>query len=193
MNKSVCFIFLLYFSYFHGTAQSDLTYRISTDKGPIVIELYPDKAPETVANFLQYVANDAYDGSTFFRVCTPGNEADRTIQIQVIQGGNVPEDQLLPPIPIETTRSTGILHKNGVLSMARLDPNSAQSSFFICIGDQPELDYGGKRHPDGQGFAAFGKVLDGMDVVRQIQGMENKDQYLLEPVLIQHITRLKNS
>ncbi|MDN3687319.1 peptidylprolyl isomerase [Cyclobacterium jeungdonense] len=193
MNKLTCFIFLFYFSYFHGTSQSDLTCRISTDKGPIIIELYPDKAPETVANFLQYVANDAYDGSTFFRVCTPGNESDRTIQIQVIQGGNVSEEQLLPPIPIETTRSTGILHKNGVLSMARLDPNSAQSSFFICIGDQPELDYGGKRHPDGQGFAAFGKVLDGMDVVRQIQGRENKDQYLLEPVLIQHITRLKNS
>ncbi|WP_162416182.1 peptidylprolyl isomerase [Cyclobacterium roseum] len=192
MNKSVCFIFLLYFSYFHGIAQSALTCRISTELGPIVVELYPDKAPETVANFLQYLANDAYDGSTFFRVCTPGNEADRTIQIQVIQGGNVPEDQLLPPIPIETTRSTGILHKNGVLSMARLDPNSAQSSFFICIGDQPELDYGGKRHPDGQGFAAFGKVLEGMDIVKQIQGMENKDQYLLKPILIQHIILLKN-
>lgn len=192
MNKSVCFIFLLYFSYFHGTAQSALTCRISTALGPIVVELYPDKAPETVANFLQYVEKGAYDGSTFFRVCTPGNEADRTIQIQVIQGGNVSEDQLLPPIPIETTRSTGMLHKNGVLSMARLDPNSAQSSFFICIGDQPELDYGGKRHPDGQGFAAFGKVLEGMDVVKQIQGMENRDQYLLEPVLIRHIILLKN-
>lgn len=190
MNKSACFIFLLFLGYSHVTAQSALTCRISTDKGPIIVELYPDKAPKTVANFLQYVAKGAYDVSSFFRVCTPGNEADRTIKIQVIQGGNVPEEQLLPPIPIETTRSTGILHKNGVISMARLGPDTAQSSFFICIGDQPELDYGGQRHPDGLGFAAFGKVVEGMDVVKQIQDMENRDQYLLEPVLIHGIKKL---
>lgn len=192
MNKSACFIFLLFFIYAHVTAQSAISCRISTAKGPIVIELYPDKAPGTVANFLNYVNEEAYEGSAFFRVCTPENESDRDIKIEVIQGGTVLEEKLLPPIPIETTRTTGILHKDGIISMARLGPNSAQSSFFICIGDQPELDYGGKRNPDGQGFAAFGKVLEGMEVVKQIQEMENKDQYLVEPVPIHSIKLLKN-
>src|SRR5262249_16023380 len=92
--------------------------------------------------------------------------------------------QELPPIAHETTDKTGILHKDGVISMARLQPGSASSEFFICVGGQPELDFGGKRNPDGQGFAAFGKVIEGMDVVRKIQQQPAKDQYLLSPVKI---------
>jgi peptidyl-prolyl cis-trans isomerase A (cyclophilin A) len=164
---------------------------IRTDLGEITIVLYPDRAPITVNNFLAYVDQKLYNGSSFFRVCTPENEAERTIKIQVIQGGDVPEEKCAPPIIIERTRDTGILHKNGVVSMARDTPDSATSSFFICIGDQPELDFGGKRNPDGQGFAAFGKVTSGMEIALDIQKQKNKDQYLLDPVKIIEIKRIE--
>jgi peptidyl-prolyl cis-trans isomerase A (cyclophilin A) len=157
------------------------------------VELYPEKAPITVANFLKYVDQKLYDGTNFFRVCTPENEKERTIKIEVIQGGDVPEAKQFEPIPIETTSQTGLRHGDGVLSMARDTPNSATSSFFICIGNQPELDFAGKRNPDGQGFAAFGKVTKGMKVVRKIQAQKEKDQYLLNPVTINSISRLEKS
>ena len=91
---------------------------------------------------------------------------------------------------METTRETGLQHTNGALSMARDAPNTATSEFFICINDQPELDFGGERNPDGQGFAAFGKVIKGMDVVTRIQQQPNKGQRLLEPVIIYSVTRI---
>ena len=166
---------------------------IETELGNIEIELYPDKAPVTVANFLRYADSNYYDNSSFFRVCTPENEKDRQIKIQVIQGGNVPDSLQFAPIPIETTEQTGIKHKNGVISMARDTPNSATSEFFICIGDQPELDFGGKRNPDGYGFAAFGKVISGMDVVKKIQSLPNNDQYLTNPVKIITVKRRKKN
>lgn len=191
MNKLTCITLILHLTFSLVNAQTEKHCKISTDLGPIVIELYPVKAPGTVANFLNYLRTDAYENSSFFRVCTPENESGRDIKIEVIQGGNVPENKLFPAIAIETTRATGINHQNGTVSMARSGPDSAQSSFFICIGDQPELDYGGKRNPDGQGFAAFGKVIEGMDVVKQIQQLEDKEQYLLEPVPIHKITILE--
>jgi peptidyl-prolyl cis-trans isomerase A (cyclophilin A) len=166
---------------------------IQTSLGDIQVELYPDKAPVTVANFLKYVDQKLYDGTTFFRVCTPENEKERTIKIEVIQGGDVPESKQFEPIPIETTKQTGLRHKSGSISMARDTPNSATSSFFICINDQPELDFAGKRNPDGQGFAAFGKVCRGMKVVRKIQSQENKNQQLIEPVKIYSIHRKNQS
>jgi len=160
-----------------------------TELGEIEVELYPKRAPRTVANFAAYVESGAYEGSTFFRVCTPENEADREVKIEVIQGGNVAEESQLPPIQLETTEMTGLIHKDGTLSMARSTPHSAQSSFFICIGEQPELDYGGKRNPDGQGFAAFGQVTAGMHVVRTIQGLKNEGQYLVDSVRIHRVIR----
>jgi peptidyl-prolyl cis-trans isomerase A (cyclophilin A) len=159
--------------------------------GNIAIELYPDKAPITVANFMRYVDKNAYYGSSFFRVCTPPNEADRKVKIQVIQGGNVPDSLMLDSVKIETTKQTGLLHKNGTLSMARGGPNSATSEFFICIGNQPALDYGGARNPDGQGFAAFGMVTAGMDVVKSIQAQKDTGQYLVKPVRIYSIQSIK--
>lgn len=165
---------------------------IKTGLGNIYIELYPAKAPVTVANFMRYVNNKLYDSSSFFRVCTPANEAGRKVKIQVIQGGNVPDGKQLDSIKIETTKQTGLLHKNGTLSMARSGPNSATSEFFICTGDQPALDYGGARNPDGQGFAAFGKVTAGMDVVKNIQAQKDTSQYLVKPVIIYNITRLEH-
>lgn len=164
--------------------------EIQTTLGNIIVELYPNKAPITVTNFLKYVDNKLYDNSTFFRVCTLENESDRDIKIEVIQGGNVDKNKAFAPIKIETTEQTGLKHKNGALSMARMGPDTATSQFFICINDQPELDYQGKRNPDGQGFAAFGMVKQGMDVVLEIQKQKNKDQYLLNPILIKTIKRV---
>jgi peptidyl-prolyl cis-trans isomerase A (cyclophilin A) len=172
-------------------AQQTDRYLIVTEAGNIEVELYPEKAPVTVDNFLAYVAKGAYKTSGFFRVCTPENESEREIKIEVIQGGNVADSLLLPPIPIETTEETGLTHRNGTLSMARLGPNSAQSSFFICINDQPELDFNGKRNPDGFGFAAFGQVVKGMEVVKAIQSGKDENQYLVHPVGIHTIKRMK--
>ncbi len=164
---------------------------ILTEVGNIIVELYPDKAPITVYNFMQYVNNQLYDSCSFFRVCTPANEASRTIKIEVVQGGDLPEDKRYKPITIETTRETGLKHLDGTISMARDTPNSAQSDFFICINDQPELDFGGKRNPDGMGFAAFGRVIKGMDVVRKIQQMDCSQQLLIKPVIIFSIRKIE--
>jgi len=168
-------------------AQETINCLIKTSLGDIEVELFAKKAPVTVQNFVQYVEQNAYDNSSFFRVCTKENEADRIIKIEVIQGGDISKEKEMPPIALESTKTTGILHKNGVISMARSEPDSATSSFFICINDQPELDFGGKRNPDGQGFAAFGKVTKGMDVVKAIQKQTEHDQFLLKPVPIENI------
>lgn len=189
--KQIFILISLNLLFLNSFSQKTVSCVIETSHGPIQVELYPEKASVTVANFLKYVDQQLYDGTSFFRVCTPENEKERTIKIQVIQGGEVPEAKQLEPIPIETTKQTGILHQDGTLSMARDTPHSATSSFFICINNQPELDFGGKRNPDGQGFAAFGKVTKGMKVVKKIQAQKEKDQYLINPVVIQSIRRLK--
>ena len=168
---------------------------ISTVSGNIEAELYLDKAPVTAGNFLRYVDLGEYDtNACFYRVVRPDNQPDKKIKIEVIHGGfytdSLVEKYQFPPIRHETTRETGILHKDGVISMARNAPGTASSEFFICIGDQPELDYGGKRNPDGQGFAAFGKVTKGLEIVRKIQQMQDTNQYLLKPVKIKSISRI---
>lgn len=188
MKKTLLAIFLL-LSGWCVFAQSTMYCLIKTAIGEIEIELYPTKAPITVQNFLHYVDSGMYDNTKFFRTCTKENEADRTIQIEVIQAADIPEVECFPPILLETTKQTGILHKDGTISMARDKPVSATSSFFICINDQPELDFGGKRHPDGKGFAAFGKVTNGMDVVKEIQKRDSKNQFLEYPVEIYSIKR----
>ena len=167
--------------------------EMTTDLGIIVVEVYPEAAPITVANFLQYVDEDRWSGASFYRTVRLDNQPDNDVLIEVIQGGlGFREDeQRLPPIAHETTTTTGILHRDGTLSMARSDPGSASSEFFICIGDQPALDYGGARNPDGQGFAAFGQVIDGIDVVRAIQQQAAEEQMLTEPVQIRSIQRLQ--
>jgi peptidyl-prolyl cis-trans isomerase A (cyclophilin A) len=164
---------------------------IKTSLGDIFVELYPEKAPITVTNFLKYVDAGLYDSSSFYRVCTPENEAERPVKIEVIQGGNVAREKAFEPVRLETTQQTGLSHENGTLSMARTAQlHSATSHFFICVGPQPELDHGGKRNPDGQGFAAFGKVTAGMDIVKAIQQGENTNQRLTEPITIITIERV---
>jgi len=157
---------------------------IKTEMGDITVEIYADKAPVTGLNFLKYVQENLYKGAFFYRVVTMDNQPDDSIRIEVIQGGLYEDDHpaMLPPIFHKTTAETGILHTNGVISMARWEPGTATSEFFICVGDQPELDYGGRRNPDGQGFAAFGKVIKGMNVVKKIHVQPADGQYL-NPVI----------
>ena len=189
----ISFFILLFFICITSLhAQQNIRYLIKTELGDITIELYPAKAPLTVANFLKYVDAHLYDSSSFFRAVTLQNQPANNIKIEVIQGGNVDSLKEFASIRMETTQQTGLLHKDGTISMARGAPASATSSFFICINDQPSLDFGGKRNPDGQGFAAFGKVTKGMDVVKKIQQLyPDQGQYFKPPVTIISIDRAK--
>ncbi len=166
---------------------------IHTSKGDIEVALMPSKAPVTVKNFLAYVDKGHYSKGRFHRTVTLQNQPDKKVKIEVIQAGVNPDfsEKDFKPIKLERTDKTGIKHLNGTISMARNEPDTATSDFFICIGDQPELDYGGKRNPDGQGFAAFGQVTRGMDVVRGIQTCPAKDQTLDPPITILSIERVK--
>ncbi len=170
--------------------------QISTEIGDITIEVYSDKAPITAANFLAYVDAGKYNShASFYRVVRLDNQPNNSTKIEVIQGGFCEDSTIerlqFTPIKHETTEATGVLHKNGVISMARMEPGTASSEFFICIGDQPELDFNGKRNPDGQGFAAFGKVVKGMEIVRKIQQLKDSNQYLLNPIIIISIRRIE--
>ena len=157
------------------------------------MEVYLERAPITSENFLRYVDDGLYDGTAFFRTVTMENQPSSEVKIEVVQGGTVPRDRAYPstypPIEHETTEATGLSHVDGAVSMARMKPGTATSSFFICIGDQPELDYGGKRNPDLQGFAAFGYVTEGMDVVREIHRQPCEGQRLVPPVEITSVKR----
>lgn len=158
--------------------------QLQTELGTITLELYPGQAPVTVANFLQYIKENRFKEAKLYRVVRMDNQPNNNIKIEVIQGGLKDDNhpQSLPAISHETTQQTGILHKDGVISMARDEPGTASSEFFICINDQPELDFGGARNPDGQGFAAFGRVTEGMDVVRKIQSQPLDGQYLVNEI-----------
>lgn len=164
---------------------------VATEKGDIVVEIDLDRAPVTAANFLRYVDAGLYDGSTFHRTVTLANQPGDAVKIEVIQGGQLDEAREFPPIAHETTRATGLRHLDGTVSMARSAPGTATSSFFFCVGDQPELDFGGRRNPDGQGFAAFGRIVSGADVVRAIQALPARGQALAPPVRILSVRRLE--
>jgi peptidyl-prolyl cis-trans isomerase A (cyclophilin A) len=165
---------------------------METELGDITIEVYPDKAKVTAENFLTYVDEGRFAGAVFYRIVRSDNQPGDSVRIAVIQGGLFEGDHpaMLPPIYHETTQQTGILHRDGVISMARWQPGTATSEFFICLGDQPELDYKGKRNPDGQGFAAFGKVIEGMDVVKKIHQLPVDGQYLDPTIKILKVSRL---
>lgn len=164
---------------------------IRTEVGEIVVEVQASRAPLTAANFLRYVDAGAYDRTTFFRTVTMDNQRTNHVKIEVVQGGEVDPAKEFPPVVHETTRRTGLRHVDGAVSMARAKPGSATSSFFICINDQPDLDCGGRRNPDGQGFAAFGRVVAGMEVVRKIQKLPAQGQQLVPPVKILSIRRIE--
>jgi peptidyl-prolyl cis-trans isomerase A (cyclophilin A) len=144
---------------------------VQTELGDIGVEVDQAKAPNTAANFLKYVDAGHYNGGIWHRTVKLDNQPESTVKIEVIQAGVNPEfaKSGFAPIALERTSVTGLLHKDGAISMARGMPDSATSGWFICINDQPSLDFGGARNPDGQGFAAFGRVVKGMDVARKIQ------------------------
>jgi peptidyl-prolyl cis-trans isomerase A (cyclophilin A) len=168
--------------------------RCVTDVGAFVIQVDIDVAPITVANYLAYVDGQHLDGGSVYRLVTLANQAPETrFRIEVVQWGlNLPDGKPapFPPIAHETTRQTGLRHLDGTVSMARSTPGSATAEFFICIGPQPELDHGGRRNPDGQGFAAFGQVVEGMETVRAIHAAGSQAQYLAKPITVRTVRRV---
>lgn len=159
---------------------------VDTELGSIAIDVHAHAAPVTATNFLRYVDERFYDGGRFHRTVTMDNQPNNDVKIEVIQASINPAraGNAFPPIPLERTTATGLAHRDGTVSMARFAVDSANFDFFICIGDQPELDFGGRRYADGQGFAAFGQVVDGMDVVRAIQRQPVEGQKLAPPIAI---------
>jgi peptidyl-prolyl cis-trans isomerase A (cyclophilin A) len=164
---------------------------IESEAGEIEAEIDTVRAPITAANFLKYVDAGLFDGGRFFRTVRPDNQVDKPVKIAVIQaaGSRARRADFLPAIPLERTNVTGLSHKDGTLSMARSTPGTARDSFSICVGDQPALDFGGARQPDGQGFAAFGRVVRGMDVVRTIQMGPANGETLTPPIAILRVRR----
>ena len=159
---------------------------LETDAGRMVVELEPERAPLTVCNFLSYVTDGDYEAGSFFRTVVRAAN-DNPNPIDVIQAATPrgSDDDLRPPIPLERTRDTGLSHTAGTLSMARDGPDTATSSFFIVTHDTPSLDFGGGRNPDRQGFAVFGRLVEGLDVARRIQAMPaDAEEQLTPPVAI---------
>lgn len=166
---------------------------IETSVGDIEIELYPGKAPKSVAAFLKNVDAGYYKNTSFYRILNDDNQSSDSYKAHLVQGGlwktNYKLSGKLPLVPHETTQQTGITHTQGTLSFARQAPGTANSEFFICVDDEHGLDYGGKNNPDGQGYAAFGKVVNGMKVVNTIYRAPEEDQEFTPPVNIYDIVR----
>ena len=159
---------------------------VETELGEIEIEVDTVRAPRTAANFLKYVDGGMYDTGRFHRTVRMDNQPNNDVKIEVIQGAASATRlrDFFPAIELERTSVTKLTHGDGAVSMARGTVDSARDEFFICIGNQPELDFGGKRNADGQGFAAFGRVVRGMDVVRKIQAAPAEQQRLRPPITI---------
>ena len=166
---------------------------IETKLGDIEVELYPDKAPKTVAAFLANVEAGLYTNGSFYRVLK-SEELPTDFNTGIIQGGvwqaNDKQHTTIPGISHESTKQTGLSHTDGILSMARKDTGTATSEFFICIGDQSSLDFGNNGNPDGQGYAAFGNVFSGMGIVRKIQNQHSHGQRFDEMIEIRKIIKL---
>lgn len=167
---------------------------IETKFGKIEVELYPDQAPKSVAAFLRFVDSGCYKNASFYRVLNDDNQPSNAPKSELIQGGiwktNNKLATAIAGIPHEPTNQTKILHTDGVISLARAEPGTAGTEFFICIGNQPGFDYGGINNADGQGYAAFGKVVKGMNVVHSIYNADEYDQSLDPPISIYNIERL---
>lgn len=189
LHHTLFFLLSAVFVTYSCNSSKNPVVTIYTSQGNICLEIDTVNAPVTAGNFLYLCQQDVYENGVFYRTVTVKNQPYNKVKIEVIQGGLYNDSliNLYTPILHETTDKTGIKHLDGTISMARLGPGTASTEFFICIGDQPELDFGGKRNPDEQGFAAFGQVKKGMDLVREIQGMENLNQYLVRPLQIDSI------
>ncbi|MCG8579180.1 MAG: peptidylprolyl isomerase [Bacteroidales bacterium] len=188
MRNLFCLVNLILLVSCHSNPQVE----IKTTEGIIIVEIFEKNAPLTASNFLRLVDDKKYEGAVFYRVVTQSNQGNNPIKIEVIQGGLFSDERVeaVDPILHETTNETNVFHIDGTISMARLEPGTASSEFFICVGDQRELDFGGKRNPDGQGFEAFGVVVKGMDVVKKIHALDNTNQMLDTQVMIESISRI---
>jgi peptidyl-prolyl cis-trans isomerase A (cyclophilin A) len=166
---------------------------LETELGNIEIEIYTDKAPLSAADFLYYVDNGLYDDEGFYRAVRPQTDP-LGLNMEIIQGGRLDLESVTASIDHETTEMSGLSHLDGAVSIARDEPGTGSAAyFFIAIGDNTQLDFGGERNPDGQGYAVFGQVVKGMDVVRAIQQQETnaptdeevvRGQFLTNPVKI---------
>ena len=164
---------------------------INTSVGKIELEVYPQKAPQTVQAFLTNIDAGVYTNSSFYRVLK-SEDVPSNVNTGLIQGGvySSGKNRGMKGIAHETTKRSGLTHTDGTISMARTDPGTATTEFFICIGDQSPLDSGRRGTPDGLGMAAFGKVFKGMDVVRRIQAQENNGDAFKNQIKINSIKRL---
>ena len=173
------------------------TIQIKTVFGDIFVELYPDKAPKTVAGFLSYVDSGYFKETSFYRVLKKEDQPTNAFKSEIIQGGlwrtNLEKQKTIPGIPHESTKETGILHKAGVISLARSEPGTASTEFFICLTDQPVYDYGGEASPEKEklGFSAFGRVVKGFDVVKKIYQQPDMGTQFITPIRIFNIVRVK--
>ena len=167
-----------------GASLSDPVMRLTTAAGNIDVELAISQAPVTVCNFIRNAEKGAYDGGAFFRTVHRDDDVRSDAPIDVVQAQAADSAQSYPPIELERTSRTGLSHGAGTVSMARDAPDTATSSFFIVVTSSKALDFGGGRHPDGQGFAAFGKVIEGMDVVRAIHDSRSTREMIAKPVEI---------
>lgn len=169
--------------------------KINSSEGDIFIEVYTDKAPVTSAAFLKFIQEGYYRNSSFYRaLLQEGVSASQNRG--VLQGGiHGTNDRTYPNVPgirHESTKTSGLTHQTGTVSLARNEPGSGNTEFFICIGDQPQYDAGQDGVADMQGYAAFGKVIEGMPVVRKIQQLPCNGDQLMKPVAIREITLIKN-
>lgn len=192
--RNLLIIVMVFIVACNSTENKNPHVEISTKFGDIEVELYSEQAPETVKAFLRYVDSGYYTNSAFYRVLRDDEQPSNAPKSELIQGGlwktNYKLSAGLPGIKHETTAQTKILHKNGVISMARLEPGTANTEFFICVGDQPGFDYGGANNADGQGYAAFGKVVKGMNVVHSIYDAPESDGEFDPLIYIFKIKRL---
>lgn len=166
---------------------------LETSLGAIEIEVYPEKAPLSAGDFLNYVDRKYYHGQGFYRVVRADNDP-RQMGMSLIQGGRLNIESVGAPIAHETTKMTGLRNKAGSVAIAREEPGTGSAAFFfINIDDNNFLNEGGERNPDGQGYAVFGQVVSGMDVVKKIQARDvaresdderTQGQFLKEPVII---------
>lgn len=186
------FILAMLFVSCNQTAYKNPHLIIETQLGDIEIELFIDQAPKTVAAFLAYVDSGFYDNTSFYRVLK-SEEYPTENNTGIIQGGlwqtNRGKKITLPGIVHETTKQTGLTHQSGTISLARTTPGTANTEFFICIGDQSPLDFGRRGTEDGQGYSAFGKVFSGMDIVRKIQAQKSHADKFDEQILINNISK----
>jgi len=186
------FIVCIYFSCSHHRDYKRPHIVIETQLGDIEVELFADKAPKSVAAFLSYVDSGMYEHSSFYRVLKAEDQPSSGFKTDLIQGGiwytNSAKAATLHGIEHESTKQTGLSHTNGTISLARTTPGSATAEFFIVIGDQKDYDYGSKINPDGQGYAAFGRVIRGMEIVKRIHSQPNNEESLTPPVEILKIS-----